>query len=438
MVKGKKKDITITHPEIAAEWDYERNDGKKPSDYTHGSNEKVWWKCKICHKSWKATINNRTGKNSQCPYCRGKACEDNNLAITHPDIAAEWDYEENGELSPENVTYGSSKVVGWKCPEGHKWCTAVYNRTGRKSNCPYCSGKRASPKNNLLKHYPEVAKQWDYEKNGKLRPENVLPKSHQKVWWKCPNGHLSYLASISDRTGGTNCPRCFNQSSKLEKALFTELLYLFESVKHRTKIGDKECDIYLPDLDFGIEVDGHYWHKDKYIEDSNKNDYFRKEYNMSLLRVRENRLGKIEDWDVLYLKREASKQEGRLSIIKKVLSQILDSFPLKEEKRKEVEQYLKDNEFKNSKLSRKMFVMPEPGTSLADKNPEIAAEWDYEKNHPLTPEMFKPKSHDKVWWRCKNNHSWAATIYNRTGGTNCPECWAERRKGLKRRKSHDN
>jgi hypothetical protein len=417
--------IKQTHPEIAAEWDYERNAPLKPTDVTAGSNLKVHWKCSNGH-SWSTIINNRTGKNSQCPYCRGKACEDNNLAVTHPEIAVEWDYEENGELSLENVTHGSSKVVGWKCPEGHKWRTAICNRTGRKSNCPYCSGKVATPENNLLVLYPEVAAEWDYKKNGKLRPENFLPKSHQKVYWVCSNGHPSYRASISDRTGGTNCPKCFNQSSRLEIALFAEMSYLFENVEGRAKIGGKECDIYLPDLDYGIEVDGYYWHKDKDIDDSKKNDYFRK-HNVSLLRVRDNRLDKIEEWDILH-----SKGENPLSIIKKVVSQIRDFVPLTEKERKDMEQYLKENKIKNGKLCQKMCVTKLVlGTSLADKEPELATEWDYERNYPLTPKMVKPNSHRKVYWLCPKNHNWETKIYNRTRGTKCPECWDERRK------SHD-
>ena len=33
------------------------------------------------------------------------------LAVTHADLAAEWDYELNGELTPNDVTYGSNKIV---------------------------------------------------------------------------------------------------------------------------------------------------------------------------------------------------------------------------------------------------------------------------------------------------------------------------------------
>ena len=48
--------------------------------------------------------------------------------------------------------------------------------------------------------------------------------------------------------------------------------------------------------------------------------------------------------------------------------------------------------------------------SLADMFPEITVEWEREKNAPLVPEHVSPKSQKKVWWKCKNGHSWEQKI----------------------------
>ena len=45
-------------------------------------------------------------------------------------------------------------------------------------------------KNDLLTVYPELAKEWNYEKNDDLMPSSVLPGSHKKVWWKCSKNHI--------------------------------------------------------------------------------------------------------------------------------------------------------------------------------------------------------------------------------------------------------
>lgn len=65
---------------------------------------------------------------------------ENDLATTNPKLAAEWDYEANGDLKPTNVTAGSSQKVGWICSKGHKWNAIIANRNNG-SGCPYCAGR---------------------------------------------------------------------------------------------------------------------------------------------------------------------------------------------------------------------------------------------------------------------------------------------------------
>ncbi len=39
--------------------------------------------------------------------------------------------------------------------------------------------------NSLLYSKPEIASEWNYERNGNLRPEHFLANSSKKVWWTC-------------------------------------------------------------------------------------------------------------------------------------------------------------------------------------------------------------------------------------------------------------
>ena len=71
---------------------------------------------------------------------------------------------------------------------------------------------------------------------------------------------------------------------------------------------------------------------------------------------------------------------------------------------------------------------PTPEKSLGVVNKELSSEWNYEKNSPLTPEMFEPRSGKKVWWICEYNHEWEASIDHRAKGRNCPYC-ANRKAG---------
>ena len=53
---------------------------------------------------------------------------------------------------------------------------------------------------------------------------------------------------------------------------------------------------------------------------------------------------------------------------------------------------------------------------------DLLDEWDYENNGEMTPNDVNTFSHNKVWWKCQNNHNWQATISNRTNGNSCPYC----------------
>ena len=67
-------DLETVRPSIALEWDYEKNIGLSPSDFTIGSARYVWWRCKNGH-SWKAQIAKR---NAKCPYCSGRRVKHTN------------------------------------------------------------------------------------------------------------------------------------------------------------------------------------------------------------------------------------------------------------------------------------------------------------------------------------------------------------------------
>ena len=65
-----EKKYIIDNAELMAEWNWEKNNelGFDPHALTHGSNIKVWWKCKEGHE-WQAVIRSRTRGNG-CPFCK--------------------------------------------------------------------------------------------------------------------------------------------------------------------------------------------------------------------------------------------------------------------------------------------------------------------------------------------------------------------------------
>ena len=149
-----------------------------------------------------------------CPYCTGRKVtpKQGGLVKQFPLLAAEWDVEKNASLTPQDVTTGSRKLIWWRCPKGHSWRAAVYSRTTLGTGCPVCTGRQAlAGENDLATLYPDIAAQWDEEKNGVLHPSNVTAGSNRRVWWKCEEGH-SYRAVIAQRVQrGDGCPYCANR-----------------------------------------------------------------------------------------------------------------------------------------------------------------------------------------------------------------------------------
>lgn len=64
----------------------------------------------------------------------------NSLAKVHPELISQWS-DKNLPLTPDDITYGSNKVVWWKGSCGHEWQTSVKARSNGE-NCPICSGAR--------------------------------------------------------------------------------------------------------------------------------------------------------------------------------------------------------------------------------------------------------------------------------------------------------
>lgn len=138
-----KKYLKIDFPQIAKLWDYDRNTSVDINSITHGSHQKVWWKCdKHPSHTWEASVDSLTQRNRGCPYCsKGKASKQNSLLTVYPKVAKEWHPDKNGDLEPDQVTRASGKKVWWRCKydPDHEWQAIVRNRTLRNSSCPICN-----------------------------------------------------------------------------------------------------------------------------------------------------------------------------------------------------------------------------------------------------------------------------------------------------------
>ena len=412
-------------PELVAQWHPTKNGELLPKDISYGSGRKLWWRCAEGHE-WVASANMRTNLKSGCPQCsvirvaesHSQAFADYNLFVVNPELCEEW-HPKNQKL-PSEYLPKSGKKVWWQCTKDaeHVWKAQIASRTDLEGNtligCPFCSGKRASRNYNLSTERPELLSEWCYEKN-QIKPVQLTPNSHTKVWWRCEKGH-EWFAAPHNRRNGKGCPHCTHQTSRPEIRILTELMSIYENVISRHKIDGYELDIYLPDLGVGIEYDGAFWHHDKAEKDKQKQQYA-ENLGKRLLRVREAPLPPISEADLIV--------NPRVELTKDVLDKLVLTIG---GDNKKIEAYVSRKTFVNEELFNTYldyFPSPFPEKSLATLNPKLSEEWHRTKNHPLTPANFTANSGHKVWWQCEKGHEWQATIDGRnrkSGGSGCPYC----------------
>ena len=239
-------DLATLRPDLAAEWHPTLNENLKPDDVTPGSNRKVWWRHQISDGSWhewSQKVCDRSLKGRGCPYCSGQRVLTgfNDLKTKYPDVAAEWDYELNYPLKPEQVYYSAKKEFSWICGScGYKWSATLRDRTSRGFGCPACSGKRAFPgRTDLASRYPEVAAKWHPTLNDGLTPKDVLPGSRRKAWWECPVCRHAFKRAIDECARyGVLCPECTKAKrmrSIRKPVVCVETGELFDSIRAAQK-----------------------------------------------------------------------------------------------------------------------------------------------------------------------------------------------------------
>ena len=232
------------YPELAQMWDYKRNCGFGPEDFSYGSQVEAWFKCPKGkdHRFQKALCSigraMRSGAAPMgCGFCYGqRPSVTNNLKYRFPSIAKEWMTKKNG-FAPDQISYGSSKIVWWRCPKGHQYQASIASRTGNGSGCRICNVGTATD----LRKYPEVLKEFDYKKNKGVDPF-ALPVG-LKVFWVCAKYKDHKWKSGFYRTKNTRCPYCSNKKGSKENNLklkFPEIAKQW----HPTKNGDlKPTDV---------------------------------------------------------------------------------------------------------------------------------------------------------------------------------------------------
>ena len=411
-------------------------------DWGITSNKLCYWRCPLGHKEPKpVTVASKAlrGQGKKQPRAICTRCH--SIAHTHPDIAMQYDSENNSK-DVWDISAGCVENVNWICPEGHQHSMRVNvkirsaKQTGGVA-CNVCSNHKIVPEiNSFAALYPQMLREWDYKKNNELKiyPDKISPSAKVKPSWICKK-HGSYSAWIGNRTHKTNptgCRDCKSQTSRNELRIYFELQAVFGDVSHRTKDFGSEIDIYIPKFQLGIEYDGARFHADKLKKDRQQICDLESR-NITLIRIREKPLPLLGINDFSYPSTKLMSHYDIVELIDKILSLVPEQ--PKQAVAATVKQYIDggifwaDEKYIDTIINR--FGVPFE-QSLQAKHPKIAGEWDYELNHPYTPDMvssgiFGNAAGELFRWVCKNNPehpSYPMAVYARTGRgkQGCPYC----------------
>jgi len=384
-------DLGSLYPDLAKQWDYELNGSVTPYDILARTHDKYHWVYpyddpktgKHWDFRWEASVDSRVGLGRGCPQLSNQKIEVgfNDLATTNPEVARLWDYESNGDTTPQDIFLGSKKKYHWVYPYDDpqtgkhwdfKWEARCYDIM-RSQVCPQLTGKKVEIGfNDLATTNPETAALWDYELNNPVTPFDVTKGSDKKYHWIYPyddpktNKHWDFrsYAKISDAIKWSTCPQL---AGKQIEVGFNDLGSLYPEL---AKQWDYKQNHGLSPFDvFALSNKYYYW---IYPYDDPKTG---------------------KHWDF----RWRAKASNRVN------------FPTCP--------FL---------INRELCV---GFNDFATLYPELAKEWHPTKNGELTPSKVCGAPYLDVWWLYKYDnpkngkhyeYSWKAAIVNRVKGTGCP------------------
>ena len=423
-----KKRITEIK-ELASLIDNERNEMEyiDVSKIYVNSSKVINWKCENGH-TFKEKVGVMYKREHKCFYCTGRQVwsGENDLQTLYPELAKEFDIVKNG-ITPDKISPKDTHTYWWTCKEHHpSFPQKVSHRVTRNTKCPYCTGRKAIiGENDLETLYPEIAKEWDVEKNNGILPIEISPFSYNSYWWICPKGH-SYKKKVIQRTKfhkPIDCPKCIKARSTSfpEQAIYYYVKKCFPDAVNRYKEpfeNGMELDIYIPSYKLGIEYDGLAFHND---EEQHSREYRKylscKELGIKLARIKESKDTWSDTADYVFYVSKRMKDADFSVFLHNMFNKLflLSKYTFSSDNYEEALfnlQYGFPTDFDVSRDRPEILeYLIGLEKSFGAEHPEQAEMWDEEANGDLTPFMFTSGSNYLATWKCpKCDNTWKSPI----------------------------
>jgi hypothetical protein len=417
------RNLATEYPALLNEWNWEKNNDKKPEDFTPRSQSKVWWKCEKGH-SWQATISNRTRDTQNlCPICSNRLLgEDNSLAQVRPDIAKDWHPSKNAPLTPNDVVAGGYRKVWWVCKHGHEWQTTIGSRVNTGTGCSKCSLQTSRIE---IAVYSEMEALFDdvawREKISGYECDIYLRDSHigveiDGVYWHRRRPEQELAKSAAFETEGVQLFRIREDGLPL----LSERDVSFKSSEDEFLVISRLVRSLLKFAEFPEPQSAKLREYIKGPGLINETLYRKLVANLPAPPPGHSLADKhpeiAKQW-ASDLNAPLSPEHFRPQANKKVWWRCENDHTWKTTPNIRVFQGT------GCPSCLRQIVLAPADRNLAVVNPGLANEWHPERNGELRPADVWPNSNQKIWWQCSKGHEWPATVASRAAGNGCPYCY---------------
>lgn len=337
-------------------------------------------------------------------------------------ILSEFNNGNNFPITAKDISYGSMYKAQFKCTVCHKInIQYIGSKTGTSDNkCKYCSGldKETSLLNWCNTHgsYGVQLLQEFIDGDNEFTPDQVTYASTKYANFKCSTCGNINRQTIHNKTmkNPKGCKYCDNRRTSFgEQLIYLWLQYqgleVYNQYKFQTPLGNKEFDIYLPQLNLVIEhQSGRHATTEKQFCDD-KTELIAQQLGIKLLEiclVSSNYQRQETNWCITY------KIKHEQEMITKLSNWLNTNYNLNTNPT--YQRALEDQAYLNScKITYEQ--------SLQFKNPPFLKEWNYELNYPVTPDKVALNSTRKYYWTCSIcGHVYLASPDKRNNGRACP------------------
>ena len=338
-------------------------------------------------------------------------------------ILKEFNNGNNFPLTTKDISFSSHIKVQFRCNQCKKInIQTISSKTGTSDNkCKYCAGQ--AQETSLLDwcnahgQYGVQILQEFIAGDNNFTPDQVTYASTRYAKFKCSTcGNINkQIITNKTRKNPIGCKYCNTHSTSFGEQLIylwlqSQGLEVYNQYKFQTPLGNKEFDIYLPQLNIAIEHQSNRHASTEKQFCDNTTGLIAQQLKLKLLEVCQvdSQYPRTENnWCITY------KQNHETEMIQKLSNWLDTNYGLNTNPA--YTRALEDQAYLNScKVKYEQ--------SLEFKNPPFLKEWNYQLNGIVTPERVALNSPRKYYWTCPIcGHTYLATPANRNQyRTACP------------------